>query len=303
VSAPPPLGALRAFEAAGRHLSFRRAAEELNVTPAAISQQVRALEAQIGQPLFHRLTRALRLTEAGAAALPLLSEGFARIGEGVTAMRPGTGGGVLTASGATSFAARWLVPRLERFRSRHPDFDIRLDASERLVDFRADGVDVALRYGRGVYGGHDSVCLLETVAFPVCSPALLERGPPLERPGDLARHTLLHVQWKMDDEAAPNWRMWLRAAGVSEADAGRGPRFSTDSMAIEAALAGQGVALAIAQLVETDLAAGRLVRPFPPSVQEATDFCYWLVYPPEKGRDARVQALRDWILEEIGGPG
>ena len=301
MSAPPPLTALRAFEAAGRHLSFRKAAGELHVTPAAISQQVRALEDHVGQPLFHRLTRALRLTEAGAAALPLLTEGFARIEEAVAAMRPQAGGGLLTVSAAPSFAARWLVPRLERFHERHPEVDIRLDASERLVDFRADGVDLALRYGRGVYPGLESVCLIETVAFPVCSPALLERGPSLARPEDLARHTLLHVHWKLEDDAAPNWRMWLRAAGVGGVDTSRGPRFSTDAMAIEAALAGQGVALAISQLVERDLADGRLVRPFPPSVQEATDFCYYLVYPPGKGRDARVRAFREWIVDEAGG--
>ncbi|HUF86748.1 MAG TPA: transcriptional regulator GcvA [Thermohalobaculum sp.] len=295
----PPLNSLRAFEAAARHLSFKKAAEELHVTPAAISQQVRTLEEHCGAALFHRLTRALRLTEAGQAALPALREGFDKLAEAAEAMRARGRGGVLTVSVAPSFGAKWLVPRLERFRAAHPDYDVRIDASDALAGFAGDGVDVALRYGRGVYRGLVAECLMSEVAFPVCSPRLLERGPPLRRPEDLRRHTLLHVQWKMEDDAAPNWRMWLRAAGVADVDWERGPRFSIENMAVEAAIEGQGVALASGALVAADLKAGRLVRPFAPAVSEATAFAYYLVYPEAKAADPKVAAFRDWVLGEV----
>ncbi len=302
----PPLNSLRAFEAAARHLSFKRAAEELHVTPAAISQQVRALEEHCGRELFRRLTRALRLTEAGEAALPALREGFDRLAEGAEAMRAASRGGIVTVSVAPSFGAKWLVPRLDRFREAHPEYDVRVDATDALAGFSGDGVDVALRYGRGVYRGLHAECLMSEVAFPVCSPRLIEKGPPLKRPEDLAQHTLLHLQWKMEDDAAPNWRMWLKAAGVEGVvDAGRGPRFTIESMAVEAAIAAQGVALGSGALVEADLRSGRLVRPFPPSVCEATAFCYYLVYPEAKAADPKVSAFRNWVRAEVAraGPG
>ena len=295
----PPLNSLRAFEAAARHLSFKKAAEELYVTPAAISQQVRALEEYSGVPLFRRLTRSLRLTEAGQAALPPLREGFDRLAEATEALRAEGRTGVLTVSVAPSFGAKWLVPRLDRFRDAHPEYDVRIDASDALASFAGDGVDVALRYGRGTYRGLRADCLMSEVAFPVVSPRLIERGPPLRRPEDLRHHTLLHVQWKMEDESAPNWRMWLKAAGVEGVDPERGPRFTIETMAVEAAIAGQGVALAGGALVAADLKAGRLVRPFPPSVSEATAFCYYVVYPEAKAAEPRVTAFRDWVLAEV----
>ena len=295
----PPLNSLRAFEAAARHLSLKKAAGELNVTPAAVSHQIRTLEEYCGTPLFHRLARALRLTEAGQAALPLLREGFDKLAEAADAMRAGERAGILTVSVAPSFGAKWLIPRLDRFRAAHPEFDVRIDATDVLVNFAGDGVDVALRYGRGTYRNLRSECLMPEVAFPVCSPRLLERDPPLRRPEDLRHHTLLHVQWRTEDDVAPSWRMWLRAAGVEGVDVERGPRFSVHGMALEAAIAGQGVALTGAALVEGDLKAGRLVRPFPPSASQATAFCYYLVYPEAKAGDAKVMAFRDWVLGEV----
>ena len=295
----PPLNSLRAFEAAARHLSFKKAAGELHVTPAAVSHQVRTLEEYCGAPLFHRLARALRLTEAGQAALPPLREGFDKLAEAAEAMRAEERVGILTISVAPSFGAKWLIPRLDRFHAAHPEFDVRIDATDALVTFAGDGVDVALRYGRGAYRNLRSECLMPEVSLPVCSPRLLERDPPLRRPDDLRHHTLLHVQWKMEDDAAPNWRMWLRAAGVEGVDAERGPRFSVEGMALEAAIAGQGVALASAAVVEGDLEAGRLVRPFPPSASQATAFSYYLVYPEVKAGDPKVIAFRDWVLAEV----
>jgi len=295
----PPLNSLRAFEAAARHLSFKKAAEELHVTPAAVSHQIRTLEEYCGTPLFHRLARALRLTEAGQAALPLLREGFDKLAEAAEAMRAEERAGILTVSVAPTFGAKWLIPRLDRFRAMHPEFDVRIDATDALVNFAGDGVDVALRYGRGTYRNLRSECLMPEVAFPVCSPRLLERDPPLTRPEDLRHHTLLHVQWRTEDDAAPSWRMWLRAAGVEGVDAERGPRFSVQGMALEAAIEGQGVALAGAALVGGDLRAGRLVRPFPPSLSQATAFSYYLVYPEAKAGDPKVMAFRDWVRAEV----
>ena len=297
----PPLNGLRAFEAAARHLSFKKASDELHVTPAAVSQQVRALEEHVGTPLFRRLTRALKLTEAGEAALPPLRDGFDRLVEGVEAMRAGSRAGILTVSVAPSFGAKWLVPRLDSFRAVHPEYDVRLDASHELASFAGDGIDVALRYGRGTYRGLHAECLMSEVAFPVCSPRLLEQGAPLRRPDDLRHHTLLHVEWKMADreEASANWRMWLKAAGVEGVDPERGPQFTVENMAVEAAAAGQGVALASGAVVESDLRSGRLVRPFPPSVRDATTFCYYLVCLEAKRRAPKVAAFREWVFAEV----
>lgn len=294
----PPLNSLRAFEAAARHRSFKKAAEELNVTPAAISQQIRVLEDYRGVPLFERLPRALHLTDAAKAALPLFTEAFDTLADACDALRPSGQTGILTVSVPPSFGAKWLVPRLDRFRAAHPEFDVRIDASDALATFTGDGIDVALRYGRGTYRNMHAVRLISDTVFPVCSPRLLEGGPPLKRPADLRHHTLLHVQWKMEEDAAPNWRMWLRAAGIEDADTERGPRFSADSMAIDAAIQGHGIALASAALVEDDLEAGRLVKPFPQSVSQATAFCYYLVYPETKADDPKVTAFRDWVLAE-----
>ncbi len=295
----PSFAALRAFEAAARHLSFKKAAEELHVTPAAVSQQVKALEDHYGVPLFRRLTRALRLTDAGQAALPALRDGFDKLAEAADALDGHTQSGVLTVSVPPSFGAKWLVPRLDRFSSAFPDFELRIDATDALADFGADGVDVALRYGRGVYEGLEVERLMEEVAFPVCCPALADGKPPLRCPQDLAHHTLLHVRWKMEAESAPNWRMWLRAAGVEGVDAERGPRFSVENLAVQAAIEGHGVALVSGALVADDLKAGRLMRPFAPAPSEATAFSYYLVCPPASSDTPKVAAFREWIRAEV----
>ena len=295
----PPLNSLRAFEAAARHLSFTKAAEELHVTPAAVSQQIKLLEEHCGTKLFRRLTRALMLTDAGQAALPPLREGFDKLAEAVDRLRSHDRGGILTVSVPPSFGAKWLVHRLDRLNAAHPEFDVRIDATDTLVDFSDAGVDFALRYGRGTYPGLHAEHLMPEVAFPVCSPALLEGEHPLRAPEDLSHHTLLHVQWKMEHEAAPNWRMWLRAAGIEGIDAERGPRFTIEGMTVQAAIEGQGVALASGSLVSDDLKAGRLVRPFGPTICEATAFSYYLVYPQANAESPKVMAFRDWIMAEI----
>jgi LysR family glycine cleavage system transcriptional activator len=290
----PPLNALRAFESAGRHLSFTKAAAELNVTPAAISHQVKALEALLQAPLFRRLTRALRLTDAGQAALPMLSEGFDKLAQGVEQMRAHSESGVLRISVSPSFGAMWLVPRLERFRSRHPDIEIRIDGTDRLVDVARGDADVAVRYGPGGYVWVRVDCLFGQVNTPVCSPALLRGEHPLSQPGDLRHHTLLHIDWK---DAEASWRMWLLAAGLHGIDPTRGPHFTMESMAVQAALDGNGVALVGDVLVADDLAAGRLVRPFDPSLSTPLTFSYYLLSAKDSGGQPKVVAFRDWLLD------
>lgn len=289
----PPLNALRAFEAAARHLSFTRAAAELNVTPAAIGHQIKALEDRLGVSLFHRLTRALRLTEAGQAALPALSQGFDRLASGVEQMRAHSESGVLTISVSPSFGALWLVPRLERFRRQHPDIEIRIDGTDRLVDVAHGDADVALRYGPGGYVGVRVDYLFGQRNMPVCSPALLDGGRPLRDPHDLRYHTLLHVEWS---KAEATWRMWLLAAGLEDIDPNRGPRFTMETMAVQAALDGQGVALLGNVLVADELSAGRLVQPFAPSLSKPLSFSYYLVSPNEAS--PKVSVFRKWLLQE-----
>jgi LysR family glycine cleavage system transcriptional activator len=249
-------------------------------------------------PLFRRMTRALLLTDAGQAALPLLRDGFDMLAEGAGRIAARRADDVLTVSVGPSFAAKWLVPRLDRFRAAHSQLDVRIDANDDLVDFRHDGVDVAVRYGSGAYPGLRSDCLFDELVVPVCSPALLTGAHPIRTPEDLRHHALLHLDWRMEDEAAPNWRMWLLAAGVEGIDPTRGPRFNYESMAVQAAIEGHGVTLADRVLVADDLAAGRLVMPFELSLPGPTRFCYFLVSPESTADLPKIAAFRDWILAE-----
>ncbi|MEM8818474.1 MAG: transcriptional regulator GcvA [Pseudomonadota bacterium] len=290
----PPLNALRAFEAAARHLSFTKAAAELNVTPAAISHQVKSFEAFLGVPLFRRLTRALRLTDAGQAALPLLQDGFDALAAGVDRLRSFRDADELTISVSPSFGAMWLVPRLDRFRRRYPEIEIRIDGTDRRVDIRSGEADLAIRYGAGGYTSVRVDRLFGQVNTPVCSPSLLKGPTPLRQPADLSHHTLLHIDWK---DAEASWRMWLLAAGLPEIDAMRGPRFSAEDMAVRAAVDRQGVALVGHRLVADHLAAGRLVRPFDDSFSTPLSFAYYLLSPKD-GASASIAAFRTWLLEE-----
>lgn len=294
----PPLNALRAFEAAGRHLSFSKAAAELHVTPAAISQQVRALEDHLGLPLFRRLNRALLLTDAGQLSLPALSEGFDRLVDAIASIQNSEDTNALAVSVSPSVAAKWLMPRLDRFYREHPEVDLRIDATSAVADFEADGVDVAIRYGPGDYPGMRVDVLMAEEVFPVCSPRLLEGDAPLWDVADLARFTLLHLAWVSQDGSWPDWRMWLAAAGYPDIDSTRGPRFVQFGMSVEAAVKGLGVALGSTAVVDDDLAAGRLVKPF--DLTLAPPFKYYLVCPERKADRPIVAAFRDWILREAG---
>ena len=237
----------------------------------------------------------LRLTDAGQAALPTLGQGLDKLALGVDQMRAYGNSRELTISISPSFGAMWLVPKLERFRNRHPDIEIRIDGTDNLVDLARDDVDVAIRYGPGGYRGVRVDRLFSPLNTPVCSPALLEGEHPLKQPGDLRHHTLLHIDWK-DDEAS--WRMWLLAAGLQDIDPSRGPHFTLENMAAQAALDGHGVALLGDILVADDLAAGRLVRPFDASLSTPLTFSYYLLSAKRNDNNPKVSAFREWLLEE-----
>ena len=291
-----PLNALRAFEAAARHLSFSKAAGELHVTPAAISHQIKGLEERWGLALFIRKNRNLTLTEKGRLILPEVSEGFAALDRAVKRLTVAKNPRALTVSSAPSVAAKWLLPRLHRFQDAHPDIDVHISASNQLADFAADDADVALRYGRGPYPGLHADVLLESDLFAVCSPVLLTGGHPLREPSDLKHHTLLHDDsWRWDGPTY-DWEMWLRAAGVTDVDTRRGPHFDSASLALEAAAMGRGVVLSTTSNSGDDLRTGNLVRPFDLSLP--LDFKVHFVCPPGALEHPNISAFRDWVVDE-----
>ncbi len=286
----PPLNALRAFEAAARHLSFTRAAQELNVTQAAISHQVKALEERLGVRLFRRFNRALLLTDAGQGYLPPVREAFDRLAEATERLTARDAGGALTVSVLPSFAAKWLVPRLGRFREVCPDIDVRVAPSDHLTDFDREDVDVAIRYGAGKWPSLRADFLMTEDIFPVCSRALVDGPHPLRAPADLRHHTLLH------DEGHRRWGVWLLAAGVTDIDPTRGTVFTDSGMVVQAAAEGQGVALARSALAAADLAAGRLVKPF--DISMPAEYAYYVVCPEATAERPKVAAFREWVLAE-----
>lgn len=289
----PSLSALRVFEAAGRHLSFTKAAAELHVTQAAVSHQIKALEEQLGLQLFRRSPRRLLLTDAGQLYLPEVRAAFDRLSAATAGLRRAEASGVLTVSVLPSFAAKWLVPRLRRFRERHPEFDVRVAADEQTVDFMRDDVDLALRYGAGEYPGLTVERFLTESLTPMISPTLLQSSPPLQVPQDLAGFTLLQ------DDMSVGWAEWLQAAGATGINPHRGPAFNDSSMVLQAALDGQGVALGRTVLAADDLASGRLVRPFPLSLPAPS--AYWIVYPTRSADHPKIIAFREWLGWEVTG--
>jgi len=291
----PPLNALRAFEAAARHLNFSRAADELSVTPGAVSQQIQNLEDYVGVALFKRTPKGLLLTDPAQIALPALREAFDRLAEAASMLTAAVDGRRLTVSVAPSFAAKWLVPRLGQFETLHPQVDVWISAGMELVDFNNGEIDIAIRYGAGRYPGLEVVRLMQETVIPVVSPALLETQP-LNDPADLSGHILLHDGSPDADESCPDWTMWLAARGVRGVDGTRGPRFNQSSLVIEAAVGGRGVALAKRALAQADLDAGRLVSPF--QITTAVDFAYYLVHPKPKGRLPQVKAFMAWLTAE-----
>ena len=286
----PPLNALRAFEAAARHLSFTKAARELHVTQAAISHQIRALEDWLGMPLFKRQNRSLLLTDAGQAYLPAMREAFDRINDATQALHQRDQRGELVVSTFTSFAAKWLLPRLGRFTTAHPEIEVRLAISDEIVDFTTEAVDVGVRYGQGLWKGVQMDRLMTEVVFVVCSPKLLVGEHPLRKPEDLRHHTLLH------DDLPEDWSTWLEAAGVS-VKAKRVLAFNHSEMVLQAAMDGLGIALGRSVLVADDLAAGRLIKPF--DLQLPAQSAYYFVCPDGAADRPKVRAFRQWLADEV----
>ena len=291
----PPLNALRAFEAAARHLNFSRAADELSVTPGAVSQQIQNLEDYVGAALFKRTPKGLLLTDAAQTALPALREAFDRLAEAASLLAAAVDGRRLSLTAPPSFAAKWLVPRLGAFELAHPQVDVWLSAGIELLDLTAGEVDVAIRYGAGRYPGLEVKRLFSETVIPVAAPSLLAEQP-LNAPADLAHHILLHDGSPDLDDSCPDWSMWLAARGLKAIDGMRGPRFNQSSLVIEAAVNGRGVALAKRTLAAADLEAGRLVAPL--QIATAVDFAYYLVHPKAKGRLPQVKAFVSWIEAE-----
>jgi LysR family glycine cleavage system transcriptional activator len=286
----PSLNALKAFEAAARHESFTKAADELSVTQGAVSHQVKALEAELGLKLFNRERQRLVITDAGRGYLEVVRDAFDRLAVGTERLRQVQTSGALTVTTSPNFAAKWLVHRLGRFVEAQPDIDLRVAASHRHIDFAREDIDMAIRHGDGQWPGLSVTRLCVEEIFPVCSPKLVQGRGALRSPADLARHTLLHVNDRRD------WGKWLDAADVTAASSDRGPIFNQASMAIDAAVDGQGVALARSALAAWDMRAGRLLRPFP--FAQKAPFAYWIVCPKSTAELPKISTFRNWLLTE-----
>ncbi len=297
----PPLAGLRAFEATARHLSMTLAAQELNVTPGAVSLQVKELETALGLRLFERKPRSLALTAEGAAYHAAIRTAFRLMRDATAELTAGLRRPELTLSCTPTFAVQWLVPRLPRFEAAAPGIDVRIGVTNRLVDFAQDRVDVAVRHGLGAYEGLCAERLIDDELVPVCSPDYLHAAPPVRHPADLAAgpagdpaaHRLLH------DEHRGDWALWFRAAGVPDAGADHGPVFADGNGVMEAAKAGLGIALVRDRFAADDLAAGRLVVLFDQRLSNG--LAYHLVYPGGAEEKPAVAAFLRWIRVEAGG--
>ncbi|MGB0670735.1 MAG: transcriptional regulator GcvA [Rhodospirillales bacterium] len=286
----PPLNALRAFEAGARHLSFTRAAEELNVTPAAISHQVKQLEDDLGRALFVRLPRRLGLTDEGRRLLPAVTDALGRIQDVVDDLRKPLGA-TLTISTTPSLSARWLARRIGGFMALVPEVEVKIHHSFTSVDFTRPGeVDVALRWGKGQWPGTEAVFLMPAQMSPVCAPSLLEKGPPLKKPEDLVHHQLIH------ERDYTYWTEWLKGAGITTVDPRRGLTAADPSIVDQAVLSGQGIAMGRLALLVRHLVNGALVKPFDLAVN---DFAYWIVYPENTPEGSLATKFRDWVLREV----
>lgn len=286
-----PLNALRAFEASARHLSFTRAADELNVTQTAVSAQVRNLEDRLGTPLFRRLPRGLALTDEGLALLPTVAESFERMGAVLGQFRDGRYREPLTVGAVGTFAVGWLLPRLAAFEQAHPFIDLRLRTHNNRVDLAGEGLDYAIRFGDGAWHGTEAEPLLQAPLSPVCAPLLAKR---LRTRADVARQVLLR-SYRSDE-----WSRWFAAAGISAPGPLRGPVFDSSLALAAAAMQGAGIALLPVQLFRHDLHEGRLVQPFATGV---TTGAYWLTHLKSRKPTAAMRVFRGWLAQQAGGAG
>ena len=302
MKSPVHLNALRAFEASARHQSFAAAATELHVTPAAVGQLVRTLEVWLGSPLFLRSSGGrVRLipTETAERALPDIRGGLDRLALGLDRLKEGSNSGVLTVAVSPAFAAKWLLPRIDRFQSAWPETDVRLDTNLKPVDFVTQRIDIGVRYGRGKWPGLAAEKLLDEEVYPVCSPQLAQRIG--RTPSDLRRQMLIHDLSMDSREGFPSWEAWLHRARVHRMEAARGMKINNSAAVLQAAIEGHGVALARSVMARDDLAAGRLVRLFP-RVSFDSALAYYVVYRPERSSLPRLKAFRDWLFAEAERP-
>lgn len=303
MKSPIHLNAMRAFEASARRQSFAAAAQELNVTPAAVGQLVRSLEEWLGAPLFHRNPAGrMRLvpTQLAQQALPDIRAGFDRLSIGMARLKEGSASGVLTVTVSPAFAAKWLLARIDRFQKKHPDTDVRLDTSLKLVDFIAQSIDIGVRYGRGEWPGLTAEKLMDEEVYPVCSPAFLKQHR-LRKPTDLLGKLLIHDQSVDSHAGFVTWDVWLEHAGATGVANKRGMRINNSAAVLQAAIDGHGVALGRSVMARDDIAAGRLVRLFPKIVCPSR-LAYYVVYRPECSSLTRLKAFRDWLMREAAAP-
>ncbi len=298
-NAPPPLNALRAFEAAARHLSLTKAAVELNVTPGALSHQIRGLEDHLGFKLFDRGVRTIALTAAGKALLPGLQAGFLHIRDALAGLNALIGTRVLVISTPPGFTSKWLAPRLYRFSIAYPDIDVRVSSSLNNANFTSDGVDAAIR-NVATDAAHDELLEVEKLVdqslAPVCSPAFAEKYGPFTSPDMLKGAPLIHDDSFSSRAAMPTWADWFRAAGVRGADVSRGLRFNSADHALDATVEGAGVLLAHDVLAYDDLRTGRLIMPFDLTLPSGR--CYAFVCLKKQRDSANVLAFRAWLRQE-----
>ncbi|NKB52225.1 MAG: transcriptional regulator GcvA [Rhizobiaceae bacterium] len=292
----PPLNSIRAFEAAARLGGFAKAANELNVTPAAISHQVKLLEAHLDVQLFNRLARGLELTSAGQELLPEISTGFAHLGRAIGAISGEQLAGLLTVNVAPSFAALWLVPRLGDFTKSYPDIQLRILVSDIAPDLDLGKVDIRIPYGVGKFPGLKSRLLLRDTLFPVCAPSLLSKNPII-RFSDLRHHTLLHDIDIGADEPMMTWNRWLRDEGMDSDKPTKHLEFGNSTVLTEAAVQGLGVALGRSSLVQTHLETGRLARPL--NISRPGDYAYYFVTTEAGAERPRVKVFFDWIERQV----
>lgn len=287
----PSLNAVRSFDAAARHLSFTLAARELCVTQGAVSRMVQALESELGVALFLRLGRNLKLTPAGAAYHPHIMDALDRIAAATRSIKHMDGGGVLSISVLPTFAMRWLVPRLPRFQQQYPDILADITTNERLVNFSTEPIDIGIRYGLGQWPNTEAMLFMHEDVALFCSPTLLQSGPPLRGPEDLAAHRLLQHSTR-----AEAWARYFAACGLTPPDLSQSPAFEHFFMVIEATAAGMGVALLPQFLVADELASGRLVRPYERTLRN--EQAYYIVHAPGAGRTRKIRLVKEWLLEE-----
>ncbi|KAB2678464.1 MULTISPECIES: LysR substrate-binding domain-containing protein [Hyphomicrobiales] len=299
---PVYLNAMRAFEASARHGSFSGAAAELNVTAPAVGQLVRGLEEWLVAPLFHRSASGkarLVPTEAAERALPDIRAGLDRLSLGLERLKEAASGGVLTVTVSPAFAAKWLLPRIDRFQAKFPEIDVRLDTSLKLIDYVAQGIDVGVRYGAGNWPDLAAEKLMEEEVFPVCSPALHEELRSITL-AELPQQTLIHDQSVDPGTGFMTWETWLEKAGVPNATIQRGMRINNSAAVLQAAIEGRGIALARGIMAQDDLAAGRLVPLFP-GINVPSPLAYYVVYRPECSSLPRSEGFRRWLFEEASG--